>query len=372
MSCSIVTVTAGGAALGQRVADYLRQGGDQQLTLHVPAWLAPDFPEAQAMEGRLRDLVGLLFTSRRKLIMIMATGIVVRLIAPHLRDKLTDPAVVVLDERGQYAISLLSGHLGGANDLARDLALGLDLTPVITTATDVCGVPAIDLVARDYGLVLDPPEAVRTVNSALLHGRPVRIYTEHNLALAPVPGLSIQPWPQLSAAPTSELNDHCLVLVTNRSQAGLPAAATLFLRPRNLVAGVGCRKDVSPETVAAALGLALAQCGRSALSLRALATVDLRAHEPALMINAAQLGIPLLSFARAALDKLFALKHLDLQYSEFVKNTIGVGGVCEPAALLAGQQARLILKKMKHQGVTVAIAEDASGSWEQDPVPQRT
>lgn len=358
--------------MGQRVADYLRQGGEEQLTLHIPAWLTSDFPEAQAIEGRLRDLVGLLFPIRQKLIMIMATGIVVRLIAPHLRDKRTDPAVVVLDERGRYAISLLSGHLGGANDLARDLSLGLGMTPVITTATDVCGVPAIDLVARDYGLVMDPPEAVRTVNSALVHGRPVLIYANDNLGLAPSANLSIQPWRQLFTIPTSELNGHCLVLVTNRSQEGLPADATLFLRPRNLVAGVGCRKDVSPETVRTALSLALAQCGRSALSLRALATVDLRAHEPALMINAAQLGIPLLNFARATIDELFTLKQLDLQYSEFVKNTIGVGGVCEPAALLAGQQARLILKKMKHQGVTVAIAEDASGSWEQDPAPQST
>ena len=372
MSCSIVTITAGGAALGQKVANFLRQGGEEHLTLHVPAQFVHGFPEARAIEGRLKDLVGQLFSSCRKLIMIMATGIVVRLIAPHLRDKHTDPAVVVLDEKGRYVISLLSGHLGGANDLARDLARGLGLTPVITTATDVCGVPAIDLVARDHGLVMEPPEAVRTVNSALVHGRPVRIYADDKLDQLTVPGLSIQPWRQLPAAPAPELNHQCLVLVTNRNQESLQVTATLFLRPRNLVAGVGCRKDVSTETVSAALSLALAQCGRSALSLRALATVDLRAHEPALIINAEQLGIPLMSFSGAALDKLFTLKNLDLQYSEFVKNTIGVGGVCEPAALLAGRQAQLILKKMKHRGVTIAIAEDASGSWEQDPAPPST
>lgn len=365
MSYCVLALTAGGAALGRKVISTLKDQGELDVTLYLPDQLLPLAPEARSFQIPLRDLVAVLFSRRQKLVMIMATGIVVRLIAPHLQSKHSDPPVVVLDEKGQFAISLLSGHLGGANDLARDLALRLNLTPVITTATDVCGVPAIDVVARDHNLAIDPPEAVRKVNSALIHGWPVQVFSNLDLNLRPSPGLSVKAWNQFSGEQLFEENT-CYVLVTNRLMSGLPTR-TLFLRPRNLVAGLGCRQNIATELVQEALKLALDRCGKSQLSLRALATADLRGNEPALLANATRLGIPLQVYSRAAIGELYELYPAELQFSEFVKDKIGVGGVCEPAALLAGRQAKLIMKKMKHRGVTVALAEDASGSWAQDP-----
>lgn len=359
MSCSVLALTAGGAALGRKVLSVLRELGEGEVTLYLPAQQIPLAPEATVMPSPLRELVAELFNRRQKLVLIMATGIVVRLIAPHLQSKQTDPPVVVLDEKGQFAISLLSGHLGGANDLARGLALRLNLTPVITTATDVCGAPAIDVVARDHNLAIDPPEAVRKVNSALIHGRPVQMFTDLDLGLGQARGLSVYSWAQFNNA---RFDKHtCCVLVTNRLMDAAPCTQTLFLRPRNLVAGLGCRRGIAPELVQEALELALSHSGRSRLSLRTLATIDLRSNEPALLASAQRLDVPLIVFPRTAIAELYKTHVAELEFSEFVKDKIGVGGVCEPAALLAGRQARLILKKMKHRGVTVALAEDASG-----------
>lgn len=362
MSTAIVALTGHGARLGARILEWVESDTGSDLVkegaqVYVPERFIQECPGAQPFEGPLSDLVAHLFANNRRLIMIMALGIVVRQLAPLVKDKRFDPAVVVLDEGGNYVISVLSGHLGGANDLARALAAGLGAVPVITTATDVHDLPAIDVLARDLNLVMEPFAAVRGVNSALVNGEPVTIYSEIALPVLTGKGVEVRRWSEFS--PDGSFTGW-LVLVTGRCFK-VTYPRTLFLRPRNLVVGLGCRSGISREQVLDALDTAMELSGYSRHSVRTLATVDLRAGEPGLQEAAREWNVPLLSFTREQIHGVFEEMGDALNFSKFVHDKIGVGGVCEPVTLLAAPRARLVLPKTKLAGVTVAVAEEQSG-----------
>lgn len=311
-----------------------------------------DDPLVQPLAGRLADLLPSLFGRYRGLVLVMATGIAVRLLAPLLQSKKTDPAVVVVDEGGRFAISLLSGHLGGANALARQVAELLGAQAVITTASDVRGLPALDLLARDLGLVALPPRRLTRAAAVLVEGGRFGIWAEEHWlkrleqAAAPLP-----------VFPITELEPQGWeggVLVTSRRLA-LPGPNWLFLRPRELVAGVGCGRGVGAVEILRALRLALRLAGRSIASLRCLATVDFKAAEPGLVAAARLLRLELVTFSPGEIGDLLAARP-ELSRSQRVAARIGVGGICEPCALLAARNGRLILGKICHARVTVALA----------------
>ena len=184
------------------------------------------------------------FAANDNLVCVMAAGIVVRGIAPYLKGKDTDPAVVVVDEAGQFAVSLLSGHLGGANDLARRVAQLLGGTPVITTATDVQGLPALDVLAAEHGLIIENLAGVRPIHMALLAGRPVRLVDPEGFlsgALSAYPEL-FRLDPDLDRALTGP---GPTVYAGFRERDWPPD--WLKLRPRNLVAGMGCHRGTPAE-----------------------------------------------------------------------------------------------------------------------------
>ena len=237
----ILALTAKGAALARR------------LSLGLPgasSWL----PQAQAGEPgdlifhKLAQAFQEAFAGHDNLVCIMAAGIVVRGIAPYLQGKESDPAVVVVDEGGQFAISLLSGHLGGANELARRVAKVLGGTAVITTATDVHGLPALDVLAVQHGLTIENLAGVRPIHMALLAGRPVRLVDPEGFLsgeLSAYPELfSLEP--DLDRALTGP---GPTVYVGFRERDWPPE--WLRLRPRNLVAGMGCHKDTPAEELLA-------------------------------------------------------------------------------------------------------------------------
>jgi cobalt-precorrin 5A hydrolase len=294
------------------------------------------------------------FGQYRAHIFIMAVGIVVRTIAGHLIHKTKDPAVVVLDEAGQFAISLISGHLGGANDLAGKAARITGGQAVITTATDVNQLPAIDVLAQEKGLKIINPSAIKTVNMALISGRKITLYDPYRLfegqawPLAP----SILPHDLLKDQIRAKLNDASAgVLIDDRKWIDLKQTV-LILRPGTLAVGVGCNRHTKANEMLALLETTFKRFNLAISSIATLASVDIKADEEGLLALAAKLNLNLNLYSRRALDQV---KNVPTP-SIIVKKHLGVNSVCEAAAILGAGMGPLIVPKHKSQNVTIAVA----------------
>ncbi|KHK01857.1 cobalt-precorrin 5A hydrolase [Desulfovibrio sp. TomC] len=335
---AIYAVTEKGARLGQTLAAALPS------RLHALSRLA--VPEA-APFASLADLVAGTFARFRAHIFICACGIAVRSIAPFVRDKTSDPAVVCLDDTGHFAISLLSGHLGGANDLARRVADLTGAMPVVTTATDAAGAPAIELLARDLGLGLDNPVATRRINAALAAGQPVAVFDPLGLfAVTHAKALNHFEW---VAAPEQVAPDSPLILVDWRTGPHTPTR--LYLRPRVLTAGVGCRRGTPAADILSLLDHVCRERRLAPGSLAALASIEAKRDEVGLLEAARTLGLDILFFTADQLAGV-SVPHP----SAVVAKHMGVGSVCEAAAILATGGGRLLAPKTRTGFSTAAIA----------------
>jgi len=339
----VVALTPEGAALARRLCRKLP--GAQ-------CWLPP----AQAGGGggqtfnSLSQVFQEAFERGENLLCIMAAGIVVRSLAPFLKGKALDPGVVVVDEKGQFAVSLLSGHLGGANELARRVAGLLGGTPVITTATEVQGLPALDLLAVQKGLTIEDLAAVRGIHMALLEGRLIRVVDPDGFlaeSLAGYPGLFSHE-PDLDTALGQE---GPTVYVGFRERPWPPG--WLILRPRNLVAGMGCHKGTPAQEIIDFIKETFHQEGLSLLSLKALATIAAKKAEAGLKEAARSLGVKLIWFTAAELETI-RVPHPSRQ----VARHLGVESVSEAAALKAGG-VELLVGKRKAANATLAVARVA-------------
>ncbi len=269
---------------------------------------------------------------------VMAAGIVVRAIAPLVRDKRTDPAIVVCDERGRFAVSLLSGHLGGGNELARRVAEITGGQAVITTASDVLGLTALDLWMRKTGLVAEQAGDVTRLSAILVNRSRLRVFCD-----TAVPELP----PDLQRVADAREAD---CIVSHRTD--WPRPVSLILRPKNLVVGIGCNRGTAADAIGEALVATLAENQLSPLSLHSLATIDLKADEEGLLAAARGRGLSLAFFAKEELNRVEGVAR-----SAAVFQATGAYAVAEPAALLAAGQGRLIVPKRKYRDVTIAIVE---------------
>lgn len=236
--------------------------------------------------------------------------------------------------------------------MARYIQSKLGSQAVITTATDVHGIPAVDLLARDYNLAVEPEYLLKTVSAAMVNGEPVRFFVEDVSKIPEIAEFNPEPIDNSLRVPQEGIS----VFITSRLISG-SSPKSLFLRPRHLVVGLGCRKGISVMAIKEAVQKALAFAERSLLSVRLLATIDLRTGEAGLLQAVHEMDLPLAAFSREEIAGVF-MKNGELSYSRFVQERIGVGGVCEPVALLAAPAARLILRKKALNGVTVAIVEE--------------
>jgi len=288
-------------------------------------------------------------------IFIMSAGIVVRVIAPLVRSKLEDPAVVVVDDHGNHAISLLSGHLGGANALTLRIADIIGADPVITTATDVNRVPAIDMLAKEKNLFIENPRAIKTVNMALLRGEKILVHDPFGLVGSSLPHIEACTY----GGTTKHLKNHCRVNEFERAPGvyvddvavDLPPQV-LVLRPASLAAGIGCNRNTGMEEIKALLEAVLETHKLAPSSLRWLASIDVKSDERGLLSLAENLGLPLFFYHRQELNQVKDIKNPSI----VVEKHVGVKSVCEAAAILAAQNGRLIVPKQSTQNVTVAIA----------------
>ncbi|MCL5039033.1 MAG: precorrin-3B C(17)-methyltransferase [Firmicutes bacterium] len=372
MKLALVALTSAGRRIGRRLAEAegsktaLPGGSELQRQLYLPASFTEEKGYERTFAGRLADLLAEIFPLYDGFILIMATGIAVRVIAPLIKDKRIDPAVVVLDEGATFSISLLSGHLGGANALARWVAAVTGAWPVVTTASDVRGLLALDAYAQERGLLLEPWENLKPVTRAMLEGKPVRIYTEVALGMSLSPNVQVIPIAPAEAVSETEAirgapaRSEEKIGVTFRIPEQEPYLI-LRRRQRRLSVGLGCRRGVTRQEVLAAIKQALDQVKGSLTDVIGLATIDRKKDETGLLEASRELGIKIRFFPAAELSRLESSSA-----SAFVREKVGVGAVAEPAALLGGSQTRLILPKQVLGRVTVAVAEESEETTQRE------
>lgn len=350
----VVGVSRAGAELVRRVAGAL-----PEAEAHVLARWAPLAPEAQPIAEPLGTALPRLFRepSVRGLVVVLAVGATVRLLAPWLRGKERDPAVVALDDGGRFAIALLSGHRGGANRLAQQVADAVGACPVVTTASEGAGVFALDLLGVADGWKVEAsPEALRHAAAAVVNGEPVGVYQEVGGLAWREHGVptTVRPLPALDAA---SVRDLAALLVIADRRLELPATPRwqVTYRPPTLVAGVGCSRGAPADEIAATVDRALERGRLARGSLAQLATIDRRLDEPGLVACAERLNVPLRGFSAVQLAAVGPLP----TPSAVVRAAVGTPGVCEPAALLASDAAELLVPKVKSARATAAIARIA-------------
>lgn len=281
---------------------------------------------------------------------IMATGIVVRALAPLLQGKEHDPCVVVVDEKGRHAVSLLSGHLGGGNDLARQVATMLGGEAVITTASDTLGLVALDLWARAQDLVCESKEGLTQASARLVNRGILKIYSEVAVASLPHGLVQVVGPKQADIVVSPGLNDY--------------GAAVVF-RPKNLVVGVGCNRGVPIAELRQACEELFVEQGLSQMSIRNLASIDLKQDEAGLLAFAEEQGWRIDFFSKEELNRVE-----NVTVSEAALRNIGAIGVAEPAALLSAQSNDLLVGKRKWHNVTMAVARANCTLSEQDRARQ--
>ena len=299
------------------------------------------------------------FHEFRQHIFIAATGIVLRCLAPLMADKTVDPAVVALDQKGKFAVSLLSGHLGGANELAARVAKITGGAAVITTATDAEGLPAVDLLALRAGLRIGNPENIKLINAALLAGKRIALHDPEDWLRESLPFEELAYFEIIAddaalAEFMAQRPGAPLVRVSWREFA--PPKNCLLLVPPALRLGVGCRKGAEAGDI---LDHAREVCAEGGLDIRAvgcLASAEVKAEEPGLLAVARELGVPLHIFNAEELA-LYPPSEVSAKAMEVV----GLPGVCEPAARAAAGGGPLLVGKRVKGPVTLAVALAASG-----------
>ena len=272
------------------------------------------------------------FADKEALVFVGAAGIAVRAIAPYVRDKLTDPPVIVTDENGNFVIPILSGHVGGANSLALEVAEVLEAQPVITTATDVSGAFSVDLFARENDLRIANREGIAKVSSSALEGKPVTIC--------------------IKDYPPEEPVD--VLIADEKAAEGLKDSAKIVLCPKRYAIGMGCRRGKSFEELREFAEEILRDNGIDINDAGCIATIDVKKDEEGLKRLSQAWRMPLITFEAG----LLARAEGDFSHSDTVLEKVGVDNVCERAAVLAaGKGSRLKVKKTARDGMTIAVAE---------------
>ncbi|MCG8564980.1 MAG: cobalt-precorrin 5A hydrolase [Desulfobacterales bacterium] len=307
------------------------------------------FPKAQVRSmDRLGPTLAREFHNFQAHVFIFSTGIALRVLAPLIETKEKDPAVVLMDERGENIISLLSGHIGGANALTLELARALDAHPVITTATDVNGIQSVDHVATVLDMAIENIDAIKGVNMATLKGERIQIKDPAGL-LAPhleIPSLEVL-GPDDPFSPDPRIPKiHC-----HWETQAVPRE-TLLVRPRCLYVGMGCNRNTPGADLEAFFGSTLKKFNLSPLAVAALATTQVKADEPGLLALGQKLGLPIRFYDKAALNSVTQIQNP----SKMVEKHLGVKSVCEAASILASKQGQLILPKQKNPDITLAVS----------------
>ena len=349
----MICFTERGAWVCRRLFHKLKETGEECEAIIPKRFLREEWKKEGLKEREeefLSQWTGKMFAEKRAMIFVSATGIAVRAIAPWIRDKMTDPPVVTLDEGAQFVIPLLSGHVGGANELARHIADWLEAVPVITTATDVNGKFAVDLFASAYHMTITDRKEAKNISAAVLEGKQIGVFSDLPIKKLP-DGFVMDRW----------CEENICITVKDPS---FPEKKASYLRlvPRAVVLGVGCRRGTDPEFMKEKVFAFLKEHGIDPTAVKAIASVDVKQDEPAV------LGLKQVfdgeCLHQPCEQRFYTPEQLnqvpgDFKESAFVKKQIGVGNVCERSACAAG--GKLLVEKQAGDGITLAAALEWQG-----------
>ena len=332
MKIALISVTEQGRMLSQKIAELLKNYEIQRFCFYRHT------DENAVSFQNIAQQTGIIFKEFDALIFLCACGIAVRSIASYIQSKATDPAVLVIDDKGKFVISLLSGHLGGANALTEKIAELFQAIPVITTATDTGKKFSPDSFAIANDLILTDLNSAKEIASAVLMGEKIGFYSDY-------------PYQNKPEILLENTNCRTGICITANPQ-NKPFPVTLFLIPKNLVLGIGCKKNTSSGQIAETIRKALASVQISENRICAVASIDLKKEEAGLLEFCQNKNLPFYTYSK----EILASAKGEFTASEFVKNITGIDNICERSAVIHSK-GNLILRKYAQNGVTVALAE---------------
>ena len=377
-STAIVAISRRGAALGRALAAAF----EPDSTFYLDRRFLEPGDDAVPFDLPAKPVVQQAFRDYQQLVLFMPVGAAVRLLAPCLGHKHQDPAVVCIDDAGRFAVSLLSGHVGGGDRLTQQAATLLGAMPVVTSASEVTGVLAVDLLGREFGWKVDADSlTVTRASAAVVNGEPVGVYQETGepgwLQDRPLPN-NMQIFPSLKSLMESPCTA-ALVITDLLSPAGqddqpstLAEKHVVLYRPKSLVVGLGCRRGVPEEELEQLLDETLRSHNLCKDSVKCIATAELKRDEVGIGLLADKLGVPVHCYTADELNSVFQDRDApDIQPTETLAagrprlhptpsatahRLLGIWGVSEPAALLASGAEELLVTRKKTTRATVAVA----------------
>ena len=325
-----------------------KKGHDLSLSIKEKLDLDSTIIKTDIYHKNVKKYFPYLFEEYDAIIAIMASGILIRSIAPIIESKVTDPAVLNIDDNGKFVISTLSGHLGGANSLTQKIANLIEAIPVITTSTDVNRKLGIDVLAKDLYLSINDSKEILFFNKSILEDKEISLVVNpnknFNYLFEYLNNNKLEINVSISFSSKVNLDEIHVILEEHE----------LNLKEREIVVGLGCRRGKECKKIYEALKNSIKELGIDLSRINKLTSAEIKKDEKGMLELSDKLNIPI-NFVE--LEKLKLFESQDIQKSEFVKSKFGIYGVCEPSALImAGFDSKLIYKKTSYEGVTVAIA----------------
>ena len=340
MNAIVFSFTRNGSAISVTLKKYLDSCGFETGIFTTKRYKDTD-KVLQEIVPSLQGMCKEAFSTCRLMIFIGATGIAIRSIAPYIRSKTKDPAVISIDEQAKFVIPLLSGHIGGANSLALGIAEFLHAVPVITTATDVNNLFAVDEWAARHDMAISNMAGAKTFATYLVDCKKVGIKSDFPIR-GPLPkGLAV-----------AEEGPVGIAISLHKSVQ--PFVETVVLRPRILHLGIGCRRGTRMEQIEEIVIQELTKLKVTLTVVKGIASIDVKKEENGLLSFAKEYALPIRFYSAEELNTVQG----EFTSSAFVAKTVGVDNVCERAAVLDSGGGKLLLRKTGRNGVTLAVAEE--------------
>ena len=355
MKIALISFTSKGKEISEKLKKELCEKSEQEsLGIENPIELIEI--DKNTFEDKLSNHMENIFGSYDAIVFICSTGIAVRLIAPYVKSKVTDPAVIVIDDLGKYTISLLSGHIGGANELSSKIAHVLRNQLIVTTASDGRGIDAVDLFAMRHNFYIEDMEKAKDITALMVEGERIKLITEVDMQI------------KYEKIELVNLNDKNIrdENITDHSK-GIIAVTSIkditnllseldrekpccIIRPKNLNIGIGCRRGKTRDEIMAAIDLVFDEHNLSINSISKVGTIDIKHDEQGIIDVSNELGAEMILFSKSELEQVSD----EFKGSDFVQSQVGVRSVCEPAASLLGTE--MIVFKSVLNGVTIAVS----------------